>query len=232
MVDEQDSPLPPAVSRASDDITVLGPELFINGDVISYKGENYYRACDYPVAQVGGSQTHCVKRVGHQSHIHEDYDGRTKVVSPESRPGGPVSEDESMLPKRGESNLVKHARRELELIDEEPEVIEWFLDVVRAFASFGHSGGSVEATLPVLTDLLRYKNLSPITDDPNEWHYYPADMWDGDQGIWQNIRYSKLFSRDGGKYYFNVDKPNETGISVSIEERKRHNRPGRKIELL
>lgn len=65
----------------SDDYTVLGPELFTNGDVISYKGENYYRACDYPVAQVGGSQTHCVKRVGHPSHIHEDYDGRIKSVT-------------------------------------------------------------------------------------------------------------------------------------------------------
>lgn len=80
MADEQDSPLPPAVSRASDYITVLGPELFINGDVISYKGENYYRACDYPVAEFDGSVSHCVKRVNHPSHIHEDYDGRKKVV--------------------------------------------------------------------------------------------------------------------------------------------------------
>ena len=90
----------------------------------------------------------------------------------------------------------------------------------------------MEATLPVLTDLLRYKNLSPITDDPNEWRYKPADMGDGDQGIRQNIRYSKLFSRDGGKHYFNVDRPDEKGTSFSIKERARYNRPGRKIELL
>lgn len=63
------------------DFIDIAPECFTDGDelVISYKGENYYRACGYPVnsAPQGGS-SHCVKRVNHPSKQHEDYDGRTR----------------------------------------------------------------------------------------------------------------------------------------------------------
>jgi hypothetical protein len=57
---------------------MLGPECFTDGDVISYKGENYYRACNVLVSDLeDGGQSHCVKRVNHPSKQHEDYDGRT-----------------------------------------------------------------------------------------------------------------------------------------------------------
>jgi len=55
----------------------IGPECFTNGNVISYKGENYYRACDAFVNDRSeeGGQSFCVKRVDHPGTIHEAYDG-------------------------------------------------------------------------------------------------------------------------------------------------------------
>lgn len=52
---------------------------FISGNIISYKGQYYYRACDAFVADnPEGGQAYCVKRVDHPGTIHEAYDGRTK----------------------------------------------------------------------------------------------------------------------------------------------------------
>lgn len=57
----------------------IGPECFTDGDVISYKGQNFYRACDAFVSDLpDGGQSFCVKRVGHPGKTHEDYEGRAK----------------------------------------------------------------------------------------------------------------------------------------------------------
>lgn len=59
-----------------DNYTDIGPECFTNGNVISYKGENYYRACDaFVTDRPEGGQSFCVKRVDHPGTIHEAYDG-------------------------------------------------------------------------------------------------------------------------------------------------------------
>lgn len=104
------------------------------------------------------------------------------------------------------SNLVNHARRELELLGEEEETIEGYCAVVAAFAAMGHSGGSASVAIPVIAELLQFKNLTPLTDYPGEWMEISAEMWgDGDfrsVGIWQNIRNSEAFSNDGGKTYY------------------------------
>lgn len=100
-----------------------------------------------------------------------------------------------------ESNLVKHAEHELNLIGEEPEVIEGYLKVVRAFADMGHSGGSAMVAIPVLNKLLQYQPLYPLTDDPEEWYYHDETIWGAPGGIWQNKRNGEAFSTDGGKTY-------------------------------
>ena len=100
------------------------------------------------------------------------------------------------------SNLVDHARRELELIGEEPETVEGYIRVIQAFADMGHSGGSASVAIPTLERLMSYKNLSPLTDDPAEWFFHDAEMWDGKNGVWQNLRNSEAFSHDGGKTYY------------------------------
>lgn len=105
-----------------------------------------------------------------------------------------------------ESNLVKHARHELNLIGEEPEVIDWYLRVIREYASFGHSGGSAWATMGVLDELLRFHPLTELTDDPEEWLHIAEEMA-GEPNLWQNKRDGRCFSNDGGKTYYNVHQP-------------------------
>lgn len=100
------------------------------------------------------------------------------------------------------SNLVRHAERELALIGEDPATIAGYLRVIRAFAGGGHSGGSASVAIPVIHQLLQYKNLSPLTDDPSEWIRRGPEMWDGVNDIWQNTRNGQAFSDDEGKTYW------------------------------
>src|SRR5574339_1160593 len=93
------------------------------------------------------------------------------------------------------SNLVDHARRELEMINEEPETIDGYLKVIQAFADMGHSGGSASIAIPTIHALLQFKNLAPLTDNPDEWVLVGESMW-------QNNRNSEAFSNDGGKTYW------------------------------
>jgi hypothetical protein len=100
-----------------------------------------------------------------------------------------------------QSNLVEHARRELELLGEEPGTIAGYLKVIRAFADMGHSGGSAAVAIPVIHELLQFKNLRPLTDDPAEWEHIAEDVA-GQPDLWQNLRNSEAFSKDGGRTYY------------------------------
>ena len=104
--------------------------------------------------------------------------------------------------EKKESNLVSHARRELELIGEEPETIDWYLRVVKEFSSYGHSGGSMSVAIPTLQALLYFQNLSPLTRNQDEWMFISEDLWGDTGGIWQNVRNSEAFSNDGGMTYY------------------------------
>lgn len=101
-----------------------------------------------------------------------------------------------------ESNLVIHAVRELALIGEDPETTEGLVNVVRAFAAMGHSGGSASIGLAMIERLLRFENLTPLTDNPEEWQFVAEEVWGSPGGIWQNRRNSEAFSNDGGKTYY------------------------------
>ena len=99
--------------------------------------------------------------------------------------------------------LVNHARRELELIGEDQEIIDWYLKVIEAFAEFGHSGGSASVAIPTLNALLQFENLSPITNNPEEWMHISVDIA-GQPDLWQSRRNPALFSEDEGKHYYEV----------------------------
>jgi hypothetical protein len=119
------------------------------------------------------------------------------------------------------SNLVDHARRELALIGEDEWLTNGLCKVVAAFAEMGHSGSSAEHCTVVLEKLLRYRPLSPITDDPAEWEDR-SEM--SGYPIWQNIRDSRAMSKDGGKTYTLVDeepKTSDSGQPVHRSESKR-----------
>lgn len=103
-----------------------------------------------------------------------------------------------------ESNLVTHAYRELELAGwfrDEPEIAESLVAAVRAFASYGHSGGSAPLCINMLHQLLNFKPLTPITSDPDEWLDVSGVCG---KPTWQNIRDSSCFSEDGGKTWYSV----------------------------
>lgn len=93
-----------------------------------------------------------------------------------------------------QSNMVDHARRELELIGAEPAMVEALVKAVRGFVSYGHSGGSSSWAISVIYDLLQFKNISPLTDNPFDWIKVAEDLW-------QCRRNGEAFSTDGGKTY-------------------------------
>lgn len=92
-------------------------------------------------------------------------------------------------------SLVEHAKKELALLDNDEDFNNAIIKAVEAFASYGHSGGSASYAIPILNDLLQFKNITPLTDDPKEW------MEVGD-GTWQSTRCSEAFSHDAGKSYY------------------------------
>lgn len=106
------------------------------------------------------------------------------------------------------SNLVDHAKRELNIIGEEPEFVEGYLKVIQAFADMGHSGGSASVAIPVINQLLQFKNLAPLTNDPDEWNHVSEAVWGHPGGVWQSQRNSEAFSNDGGKTYYILSEVN------------------------
>lgn len=94
-----------------------------------------------------------------------------------------------------DGNLVEHARRELALVGNDEDFDKAIIGAVRAFASYGHSGGSAEVGIHILNDLLQFRALSPLTDDPTEWNRCEVDCW-------QSTRQNDAFSKDGGKTYY------------------------------
>ena len=122
--------------------------------------------------------------------------------SPNPRPPkeNPVVEQQRLT--ASDSNLVAHAVRELTLCgmldgdsDYDGGIGPAVLDLIRVFASQGHSGGSAAVTAGLFVRLAAFEVLSPLTDDPNEW----IDV-DG-EGLLQSRRQASAFSRDGGTTY-------------------------------
>lgn len=80
------------------------------------------------------------------------------------------------------------------------------LELLKVLGEQGHSGTSAAMTVDLFSKLASYKNLTPITDDPEEWMDV-ADERTGHKAVWQNRRNSSLFSNDGGKTYYSIDDP-------------------------
>ena len=120
------------------------------------------------------------------------------------------------------SNLVEHARRELELCGqyaEDPAYAESIIRAVEAFASYGHSGGSAMIAIEQLHRLLKFENLSALTRDPTEW----TDRTDiSGFPMWQNTRNPQAFSENGGRTYYLLDEGRNT-IYTSLPARTKGN---------
>lgn len=121
------------------------------------------------------------------------------------------------------SPLVEHAERELKLagIDKSDSdyggmLYRAVLELVRTFSKQQHSGTSAELTVNILTQLLNFEVLTPVTDDPAEWKSVSEIV---KEPMWQNVRGGNYFSRDGGKSWFHINT-NQKGRSISKSEEK------------
>ena len=92
------------------------------------------------------------------------------------------------------SDLSKHAIGELSLIKEDTKIVLWYVSVIEAFDIMKLGPDASDHCVATLTQLLRYGNLAPLTDEPREW------VQIGDE-LWQSIRNRDAFSNNGGKTY-------------------------------
>jgi hypothetical protein len=106
------------------------------------------------------------------------------------------------------SKLVEHAEYELKkagLFDNDADYMgvlaKDVMQIIELFAKQGHSGASAAYVAGILELLLRFKPLSPITNDPDEWGLISQD---GEPKMWQNKRDGEQFSMDGGKTWNKV----------------------------
>jgi hypothetical protein len=109
------------------------------------------------------------------------------------------------------SNLVEHAERELRVVgytinsEDEMDLSIYYttMEIVKLFASVGHSGGSASVHTHMINRLLQFQSLTPLTDNPDEW--VDQSEFSGTP-TWQNKRSSDCFSEDGGQTYYSVDE--------------------------
>lgn len=127
-------------------------------------------------------------------------------------------------------NLEDHAKRELELAglfdkdsDYDGMLGEAVLELVKVFAKQGHSGFSAAMTLKLFNEVANFKPLTPIGKSKDEWMDV-AEMTADGKGMWQNLRRSTTFSRDGGKTWYDIDDPSLNNGDVW----ERSSRPARR----
>jgi len=110
------------------------------------------------------------------------------------------------------SHLIKHAKRELELaglFDEDADyggmLGKAAMELIECFSKQGHSGASAEITRDLFARLSDFENLTPITNNIDEWRPVGRDIDNPDWTLAQNKRNSSLFSEDKGITYYHVD---------------------------
>lgn len=70
------------------------------------------------------------------------------------------------------------------------------LELMEVFYNQGHSGCSANYLLGLITRLMDFKCLSPLTGDDAEWQHIQDDP-----PLWQNRRYSAVFKGGDGRAY-------------------------------
>lgn len=108
-------------------------------------------------------------------------------------------------------SLVEHAERELRLaglFDKDSDYGGMLggaaLELIKVFASQGHSGFSAGMTRDLFALLSNFKTLTPITSNPEEW----TDVSEMSGGpMWQSKRCPSVFSKDGGATWYDLDVP-------------------------
>lgn len=103
-------------------------------------------------------------------------------------------------------SLVDYAQKELDragLFDSDSDyggmLGDACLAIVKVFSEQGHSGFSAEMTTQIVSKLMRYEPLTPLTSDPSEWMEVDTGK------MWQSTRKPTSFSTDGGSTWYDLD---------------------------
>jgi hypothetical protein len=117
------------------------------------------------------------------------------------------------------SNLVEHAEREMRragLFNEDADYggahAHCVLELIKVFASQGHSGASAMLVRKLFHHLSNFENLTELNNDPNEW------MEIG-ENVWQSTRNPEAFSRDHGKTYYLLSSKDDIHKTCEISSK-------------
>jgi len=105
------------------------------------------------------------------------------------------------------SNLINHAKREFlelgykpieECKKEDPNkwIQENVLELLGVFSKQEHSGFSAPYCISIFSKLAKFEPLCPLLGTDNEW-------MEVNDGLWQNVRYSRVFKDGSGSYDIN-----------------------------
>jgi hypothetical protein len=109
-----------------------------------------------------------------------------------------------------ESNLVKHAKKELQiagLFDKNSDyngmLGKAVMELINVFSNQGHSGSSASMVNRIFSQLASYQTITPLTGKDDEWNLVSNI---GGNACYQNNRNSALFkdNKDGQAYYINA----------------------------
>lgn len=95
-------------------------------------------------------------------------------------------------------SMVEYAKRELDRIGKDEEgmqdlINKNILEIVEKFSEQGHTGFTAGYALSVLERLLRFKPITPLTGEPDEWNELH-------HGVRQNKRCPSVFQQEDGSY--------------------------------
>ena len=94
-------------------------------------------------------------------------------------------------------STIEHAERELEFLHNGDEMNELMrsqvLEIVKLFASHGHSMMSAGYAISLITPLLKQEPVGPLRGTDDEW----VEVSDG---LFQNRRCSHVFKKNGKAY--------------------------------
>jgi hypothetical protein len=109
--------------------------------------------------------------------------------------------------------LIEHAERELReagLFDRASDygggLGEAVLELVKVFAAQGHSGGSAHATIDLFRRVASYQCLVPLKNPMVTGEYLDHSYTHDGNPVFQSTRKSSVFSEDGGKRWYDIDK--------------------------
>lgn len=117
----------------------------------------------------------------------------------------PTEPEPVLEPDPGDSPLVQFAEEELDIAGLGDEDADYngalkgaVLDIIKVFSAQGHSGFSAGMVTAIVTKLMSYEPLTPLTGEDSEWTVLD---YDSSHMHAQNRRCSHVFKQQDGTAY-------------------------------